>query len=123
MLCPYCDSEIPLAGLSAGQDAVCPACGWTNEDLRSTNRVGCPRCYSAFRAVLLPLLGRFHRHVSHVGRAPARMDMEPSPLAEITQARVALDKAVSGEEFEQAARLRDRIRDLEALLDPGRVEP
>ncbi len=46
--------------------------------------------------------------------APSTGGDEPSRLAEITRTRVALEKAVAREDFEAAAALRDRIRELEA---------
>lgn len=129
-LCPACaaglgrgtggqDRTEPLDALLAGDLAApgpdtCPACGWTSARFRRTNRLGCPRCYTAFRPLLLPILGRFHRHVSHLGKRPVRRGEEPSRLGEITRTRVALEKAISREDFEAAAALRDRIRELEA---------
>lgn len=126
-LCEACAAEVagaqggrpePLDALLAGDLAApgadtCPACGWTAARFRRTNRLGCPRCYATFRPMLLPVLGRFHRHVSHVGKRPVRRGAEPSRLGEITRTRIALEKAVAREDFEAAAALRDRIRELE----------
>lgn len=101
-------------GLAAGPaaGAACPGCGTTLEDLRRDNRLGCSACYATFRTALLPLLARFHRHVSHVGKVPG--GARPSTrLAEITRLRLALAKSVASEEFERAAGLRDRLRELE----------
>ncbi|MBK8166056.1 MAG: UvrB/UvrC motif-containing protein [bacterium] len=91
---------------------ACPGCGTTLEDLRRDNRLGCAACYTTFRATLLPLLARFHRHVSHVGKVPGGA-RPATRLAEITKMRLALTKAVAAEEFERAAGLRDRLRELE----------
>jgi len=127
-LCHVCAGELagddggaaePLDALIAGGLAApgpdtCPVCGWTAERFRRTNRLGCPNCDNAFRPRLLPILGRFHRHASHLGKRPVRQGDEPSRLAEITRTRVALEKAVAREDFEAAAALRDRIRELEA---------
>ena len=96
------------------EDPVCPMCGATREEFRRTNRLGCAMCYTTFRSRLLPVLSRFHRHVSHVGRVPRAASGLSSRLGEITRTRVALEKAVAVEDFEAAARLRDRLRALEA---------
>lgn len=107
-------------GTAAGMVAACPGCGTTIEDLRRDNRLGCARCYVVFRAILLPLLARFHRHVSHVGKVPG--GAQPATrLAEIGRLRLSLSKAVAAEEFERAAGLRDRLRELEdgAAPDAG----
>lgn len=92
--------------------AACPGCGTTLEDLRRDNRLGCSACYATFRTALLPLLARFHRHVAHVGKAPGGA-RPATRLAEVTRLRLALAKAVAAEEFERAAGLRDRLRELE----------
>lgn len=94
----------------------CPACGTSYASFRASGRLGCPRCYVAFRRFLLPFLGRFHRQVTHLGKFPRRAAGRSSRLGEITRARIALEKAVSAEDFEEAARLRDHIRKLE---EPG----
>ncbi|MBM4130329.1 excinuclease ABC subunit B [bacterium] len=100
-----------LASGPAGR-AACPGCGTSLEDLRRDNRLGCAVCYATFRTALLPLLGRFHRHVSHVGKVPGG-GRPANRLAEISRLRLALAKAVAAEEFERAAGLRDRLRELE----------
>lgn len=101
-----------------GAKAACPGCGTTLEDLRRDNRLGCARCYVTFRSTLLPLLARFHRHISHVGKVPGG-SQPTTRLAEITRLRLGLTKAVAAEEFERAAELRDRLRELEEPSGPG----
>lgn len=103
--------------LAGGGDATCPECGWTLARFRNTQRLGCGTCYRTFRSQLMPLLGRLHRHVSHLGRAPLQAGASPGRLASITRTRASLEKAIAAEDFEQAAILRDRIRSLE---DPDR---
>jgi protein arginine kinase activator len=136
-LCPSCAAEaggtegpsLPsgaeetflVEDLTDGEDTTCSDCGWTVARFRATNRLGCPACYRAFRTLLMPLLGRLHRHVSHLGRAPRQEGAEPGRLALITRTRAALEKAVVAEEFEEAARLRDRVRSLEQDLPPKEV--
>lgn len=102
--------------------AACPACGVTIEQLRETGLLGCPRCYTHFRAYLLPLLSRFHRAVTHLGKAPRARGPRASLRLEIGRLRSALEAAVTREDFEEAARLRDEIvqrqRDLAAMTEP-----
>jgi protein arginine kinase activator len=107
-------------GSSAGAAAACPGCGTTIDDVRRDNRLGCAQCYTVFRGTLLPLLARFHRHVSHVGKVPGG-GPPTTRLAEITRLRLSLTKAVAAEEFERAAGLRDRLREMEdgSAPDPG----
>jgi protein arginine kinase activator len=104
-------------GTTAGMAAACPGCGTTIEDVRRDNRLGCAQCYTVFRATILPLLARFHRHVSHVGKVPGGA-RPATQQAEISRLRLSLSKAVATEEFERAAGLRDRLRELEDSATP-----
>jgi protein arginine kinase activator len=94
---------------------ACPGCGMTPAEFRSKGRLGCPRCYDAFRADLLPLLQRIHEAQSHTGRLPAVTSSAPPPpdLRTLTDVRRRLEDAVRGELYEEAARLRDELRKLE----------
>jgi protein arginine kinase activator len=98
--------------------ANCPACGFTLDLLGKTNRLGCPTCYETFRALLQPLLTRLHRHSSHLGKVPWRADGSLTPEGEIARHRVALERAIVAENFEEAARLRDLISRFENLTGP-----
>lgn len=104
----------PQDGPSASTPAVCPSCGYTLDKFRRTNRLGCPRCYDAFRQPLLSILGHLHRHVSHLGKSPVRENSGPSLSAALKRTRIALEKAIAAEDFEKAARLRDEIQKLES---------
>ena len=83
----------------------CPDCGIRLVELRKAGRVGCARCYEVFRKQILPLLRRVHGATEHEGMRP------PGPGAEsdVARLREELRRAIAAEDFEQAARLRDRI--------------
>lgn len=90
---------------------VCPLCGMKFMEFRIGGRLGCPNDYQAFARGLLPLLRRSHDGVTrHVGKAPRR---PPTPeAAEHLRLRAQLRDAVAREDYEEAARLRDRLRPL-----------
>ena len=90
----------------------CPVCGYTLDQFRRNNRLGCSRCYEAFRGPLFSILNHLQRYVSHLGKAP-RSAAAGRP-GELVRIRVALEKAIAAEEFEKAARLRDEIQRLES---------
>ncbi|HEB53325.1 MAG TPA: hypothetical protein ENI87_08735 [bacterium] len=97
-----------------GQPPVecCPGCGMTPSDFRQKGRLGCPRCYEAFRADLMPLLQRIHESQTHNGRLPSTSDDTAEPCAgpSLSDLRQQLEDAVRGERYEEAARLRDELR-------------
>jgi protein arginine kinase activator len=93
---------------------ACPKCGITYAEFRSKGRLGCPHDYEVFQGELLPLLERIHQGgVQHVGKSPAATDARSESDRAMIDLRRALSEAVQGERYEEAARLRDRIRRLE----------
>ena len=92
--------------------AACPVCGYEIKTFQATNRLGCAACYPHFRRQIDPIVARYHRHASHLGKAPRQADGRASRQGEMTRVRVALEKAIRAENYEEAARLRDIMRGL-----------
>jgi len=94
---------------------ACPGCGMTAQEFRTKGRLGCPRCYEAFRQELVPLLRRIHEADVHRGRLPGVLASAPPPRddQDLALLRKRLEDAVRGERYEEAARLRDDLRRLE----------
>jgi protein arginine kinase activator len=113
-----------LIGQHAGQwtqdlaRLACPACGIKYMEFRNSGRLGCPNDYDVFRAGLSPLLERIHRSRRHVGKTPRRPG-DPIRLAAVADLRRRLQEAVEAEAFEEAARLRDLLREKEATDESG----
>lgn len=91
----------------------CSQCGWTPGQFQETGRLGCDRCYESFAPLLGPLVQRIHGSGEHRGKIPARAGSTLKALRELEALRDQLRDAVQREEFETAAALRDRIRELE----------
>lgn len=90
----------------------CPLCGLTSDDVARLGKVGCPACYGAFEAYLAPNLRRLHGSVVHRGRAPARLRQERKEKSEIEKLEGELRASIEKEDYENAARLRDKIREM-----------
>ena len=122
LLAGLADLGTKLPGGAAVQGIRCPQCGLTYEDFKKSGRLGCGACYEAYRKVLGPLLKKIHGSTGHSGLVPPPV---PSPAAaagaktaaavapELPKLREQLKAAIQAESFEEAARLRDRIRLLE----------
>lgn len=82
-------------------------------EFRNHGRLGCPHDYEAFREELLPLLESVHGETKHAGKAPRRLPRAKSGQLELAQLRRKLQQSISEEKYEDAARLRDRIKELE----------
>jgi len=93
--------------------AKCPACGMTWYDFGKIGRLGCGECYKAFSQNLLPLLKRIHGSTRHTGKAKAGTADATTKKSELQELRQKLQRAIEAEEFEEAAKIRDKIRQIE----------
>jgi protein arginine kinase activator len=102
-----------------GEDAAalnqqqCPQCGISFVEFRNTGRLGCPHDYQEFRAELVPLLENIHGEAKHCGKTPRRLPQTKQTQTELMQLRNRLKGAITREDYEEAARIRDRIKELE----------
>jgi protein arginine kinase activator len=98
---------------------TCPACGIKYMEFKAEGRLGCPHDYQVFQVGLEPLLQRIHRATRHVGKSPRYGARHANRLAELLDLRQQLRNAVDTEAYEDAARLRDLIRQKEATDESG----
>ena len=92
------------------QDVLCPHCGFTLDQFRKEAVLGCPYDYEVFEKSLLPLIEKAHdgRTVHH-GKVPSKTPSDTKKQIELLNLRQQLSDAVQGEDYELAAKLRDRI--------------
>lgn len=96
----------------------CDQCGCSFSDIVNSGVVGCSSCYTAFYDELLPYLKRIHGSVTHIGKIPNRAPLSVlNEKTEIELLRAQLSDVIIKEEFEKAAEIRDRIRQLERQGD------
>lgn len=106
----------------------CPSCGYEYSDFKKIGRFGCPDCYEAFEAQLLPLLRQIHGTTHHAGAQPARVAARRVQRRRVSDLRAELSRAVEAEDYEHAAEIRDEIRAMESVeaddvLGPAVDEP
>ena len=101
---------------SGAEELVCPQCGFTQPDFKKTGRLGCSACWETFEAGLATLLKAMHKGDHHVGKVPTKAMHTLVLSGKIRELSEQLDKAVSEEKYEDAAQVRDEIRELEAKL-------
>ena len=103
----------------------CELCGATIEDIRKSGRVGCSDCYKVFKTELEPTLLRLHGRANHIGKrpktaqkpqknVPVKESKSEPPIDEVATLKEQLKKAISEENYEQAAVIRDEIKKREA---------
>jgi protein arginine kinase activator len=110
-----------LLGIGASQEmqksnagAKCPVCGFSQADFKKTGRFGCSNCYEVFSEGLEGMLKNMHRGLEHKGKVPARLQRIKEREEQLKKLQRDLRKAVSDEKYEEAAGLRDKIRQFEA---------
>ncbi|HAL91459.1 MAG TPA: hypothetical protein DCM68_00315 [Verrucomicrobia bacterium] len=101
--------EAPRA--PAGSPA-CPSCGMTRAEILKRGRLGCDRCYEVFAAGMVPVVVSLQHADQHLGKVPHRSSDRLRNSVELARLRRELDKAVAGENYELAAKLRDQIKAL-----------
>lgn len=98
----------------ADKEDRCEKCGCSFNDIVKTGRVGCADCYRKFYDKLLPSIQRIHGKANHLGKTPINTERKKRPSKKEIVEKLNLDmqKAVEQQNFEEAAVLRDRIRQL-----------
>ena len=109
-------SDTLQAGLCCGN------CGTTAEEVRMGATLGCPICYEVFGDLLsqelaeaerLPMKSAQQRKSAslHIGKLPGQTP-EINPGLKLLALHQALNETLSREDYEQAAWLRDQIKEL-----------
>jgi len=98
----------------------CPNCGMTYENFRKIGRLGCGECYNSLRRYLAPLLKRIHGSNQHLGKSPSRATRIIKKKMDLQELRNRLKTAIETEAFEEAAKIRDKIRELERKANESR---
>ncbi len=104
----------------------CASCGMDLIGYKRDGKLGCPKCYSELAGILDPVLAGIHGDRRHIGKSPAhqssgvteyaRSGMSNARGESVESLQAKLDIAVSEERYEDAALLRDRIRDMTASV-------
>jgi len=91
----------------------CPICGLSYLDFRQHGRLGCATDYTVFKEGLMPLLEKIHGNTEHMGKIPTSSGEARELSHELLELRQDLKRAIDKEDYEEAAKLRDRIQALE----------
>ena len=126
LLAGLSDPSKGAASKEADKNSVlkCSRCGLPYEDFRKFGRLGCGDCYTSFKEHLTGLLRKIHGSNKYLGKSPSSYDQvprEPSTEGEVAllqsddmpNLKQQLQSAIAAEDFEKAAQIRDKIRNLE----------
>ncbi len=97
-------------------DVVCDQCHMTYEEFLQKGRFGCANCYRSFHKELGKTLKGIQGSEIHMGKRPkgyvSSTDRILKDFTELERMNLKLQEAIEKEEFEEAARLRDLIRQM-----------
>lgn len=109
---------IPAMNVLSGIDR-CEYCGSTFNDIVKSGRLGCAHCYSRFEDELEPSIVKIHGKTRHVGKNVTYVTEEDENQQEkkkeennVDTLKEELKTAIKEQRFEDAAVLRDKIKDL-----------
>lgn len=96
------------------QELTCSSCGRTFSEFKKAGKFGCADCYAFFGSKVEPILRRVHAgNTQHAGKIPKRAGKYIQQKQLISSHKEDLKKLIEEEEFEKAAVLRDKIRELQ----------
>ena len=98
---------------SEQEDIKCPNCCSTYNEYRETGKLGCSRCYEVFEKQLKPIIKNMYSYEEYIGKSPKKDNNRIYISKEIRILKEDLNKAVDQEEYEKAADIRDKIKELE----------
>lgn len=113
-------TEKPSKGSEKKVSLQCPECGMTYEEFARAGRLGCAGCYSALTKMLTPLIKRIQRAVNHLGKRPSKVSRVSTGNQDLRLLQERLRKSIQREAFEEAARLRDEIQQMEEKIKKGK---
>jgi protein arginine kinase activator len=92
-------------------DRRCPSCGTSLAEWVAKNRTGCPECYKTFCPEIMEYLRRMQGIPIVDATEPA-----PSPDSQRSQLEAMLSDAITREEYEMAAKIRDKLNSLKRSI-------
>lgn len=101
---------VPLQGAEVKRR--CPVCKKSLDEIVSSGEAGCAECYKVFGEQLLSPLKRLHGNLRHIGKKPIRAKKEKTVAEMIAELEEEKAAAIEKQDYETAAKLRDRIAEL-----------
>lgn len=110
-------SLLSFGSRESSSNTICPCCSMTLAEFTRRGKVGCGECYNTFRNHAAAMLKKIHGTAKHVDISSAesheKKEGKNEEVNEIDALRKKLTDAIENENFEEAALLRDKIREME----------
>ncbi len=107
------DVQNKIAAELLGKREPCPNCHMTIQDLLEVGKFGCEMCYEHYFPEFLAIAENCQDGIKHVGKFPKPKKYEPKTLEDkIKYLKLLKAKAVEMENYQEAARLAEELRQL-----------
>ncbi len=91
------------------EETICPVCYLSLAEFKRNGRFGCSNCLNAFSPYIKNLIKQIHQSDRHIGR---RIEPGENKGIEIFKLHEELKQALENEAYEEAAKIRDRLKQL-----------
>lgn len=107
-------SKQPAQNAHEIHQSKCNKCGMTYQEFAKVGKFGCSNCYQSFADRLNPIFQRVHsENIEHNGKIPKRQHVHLQKKRLLQDYRETLQRLIEEENFEEAAKVRDKIRAVE----------
>jgi len=97
----------------------CAVCGCSFADFVNTGLLGCSNCYKVFSRELNEIMRKIHGSTQHKGKIISRSFDNLKEKRSIEELKKQLEELVRVEKYEEAAKLRDKIKKIENKNSAG----
>lgn len=104
------------------QNLVCQNCGMSYQEFTKRGLFGCEECFNVFEGKLDDLFKRIHGNIRHNGKYPLSFKQKLEAKSEITDLKKEMQTAVEKENFEKAAKIRDKIHAIKKDMEEDKDE-
>lgn len=116
LLASFLNTDKPSQATGLKEAEKCGTCGIDYNEFRKSGRLGCGDCYKSFRNQLLPIIKRVQGGSAHSGKVSKRIESDKRIQRRIDQLKTKLKKSIELEAYEEAAGIRDEIRNAEQQI-------
>lgn len=104
--------KTPHALRSPAEKRSCPMCGLSFSDIAKSGKAGCGECYETFKGEFTPNVKRIHGTADHTGKIPKNRSAKISAKRKIEELQARQKKMIEDQNFEEAAKIRDEINQI-----------
>ena len=105
--------QVPFPAAMRKVPGPCKVCELTYEQFKTGGKLGCEACYQAFPKEIVALFKNVQGSTHHEGKFPKRFGTQMRQQRAVDKLRATLKTAIDDENYEEAARIRDQIREME----------